>query len=112
MDPSHDQQIFTVSPEGLALSSAHYLLCRPGVHRFAFSLRDVEDPLAEQGARVSQESIRVWCERFGVQIAAKVRQDRPAPADKWHIEGDMISIQERNTVFDEPAMQMEMCGKS
>jgi putative transposase len=55
-------------------------------HRFALSLRDVEDLLAERGVIVSYESIRVWCQRFGTQIAARIRRDRPAPADKWHLD--------------------------
>ena len=40
-------------------------------HRFALSLRDVEDLLAERGVIVSYESIRVWCQRFGAQVAAR-----------------------------------------
>lgn len=54
-------------------------------HRFGLSLRDVEDLLAERGVIVSYESIRVWCQRFGTQIAAKIRRDRPVPADKWRL---------------------------
>ena len=61
-------------------------------HRFALSLRDVEDLLAERGVIVSYESIRVWCQRFGTQIDAKIRRDRPAPADKWHLDEVVISI--------------------
>ena len=61
-------------------------------HRFALSLRDVEDLLAERGVIVSYESIRVWCQRFGPQIAAKIRRDRPAPSGKWHLDEVVISI--------------------
>lgn len=61
-------------------------------HRFALSLRDVEDLLAERGVIVSYESIRVWCQRFGPQIAAGIRRDRTAPADKWHLDEVVISI--------------------
>lgn len=64
-------------------------------HRFALSLRDVEDLLAERGVIVSYESIRVWCERFGAQIAARIRRDRPAPSDKWHLDEVVISIRGR-----------------
>ena len=38
------------------------------------------------------ESIRVWCQRFGTQIAAKIRRDRPALADKWHLDEVVVSI--------------------
>jgi len=61
-------------------------------HRFAFSLRDVEDLLAERGVIVSYESIRVWCQRFGTQIAARIRRDPPVPADKSHMDEVVIPI--------------------
>ena len=50
-------------------------------HRFALSFRDVEDLLAERGITVSYETIRDLVGRFGHQFAAKIRRDRPAPAD-------------------------------
>jgi len=34
-------------------------------YRFCLSYRDVEDLLAERGIKVSYESIRRWCLRFG-----------------------------------------------
>lgn len=34
-------------------------------HRFALSLRDVEDLLAERGVTVSYETIRAWVGKFG-----------------------------------------------
>lgn len=61
-------------------------------HRFNLSLRDVEDLLAERGIVVSYESIRVWMAKFGPQFAAKVRRNRPAPADKWHLDEVVISM--------------------
>jgi len=61
-------------------------------HRFSLSLRDVEDLLAERGIFVSYESIRVWMAKFGTQVAAKIRRDRPAPAEKWHLDEVVISI--------------------
>ena len=39
-------------------------------HRFALSLRDVEDLLAERGVTVSYETIRVWCAHFGPKFAS------------------------------------------
>lgn len=64
-------------------------------HRFALSLRDVGDILAERGIGVSHETIRGWCRRFGPQIAAAIRGDRPAPADKWHMDEMVIAIGRR-----------------
>ena len=61
-------------------------------HRFALSLRDVEDLLAERGVVVSHETIRVWVARFGTQIAAKIRRDRPGPTDKWHLDEVVLKI--------------------
>jgi putative transposase len=48
--------------------------------------------LAERGVIVSYESIRMWCQRFGTQIAAKIRRDRPAPAGKWHLDEVVMLI--------------------
>ena len=61
-------------------------------HRFALSLRDVEDLLAEREVIVSYESIRIWSQRFGTQITGSIRRDRPASADKWHLDEVVISI--------------------
>jgi putative transposase len=55
-------------------------------YRFALSLRDDKDLLAERGVIVSDESIRAWCQRSGTQLAAKIRRNRPAQADKWHLD--------------------------
>ena len=55
-------------------------------HRFALSLRDVEDLLASRGIKVSYETIRDWVSRFGSQIAAKIRKARPKPSDKWPLD--------------------------
>mgnify|MGYP000014665650 CR=1 FL=1 len=55
-------------------------------HRFALSLRDVEDLLAARGITVSYETVRDWVARFGSQFAAKIQRDRPRPADKWHLD--------------------------
>lgn len=40
---------------------------------------------------VLYESIRVWCLRFGTQIAACMRRDRPVPADERHLDEVVIS---------------------
>lgn len=65
-------------------------------HRFALSLRDVEDLLAERGVSVSYETIRDWANRLGHQFAAKIRRDRSAPADKWHLDEVVIRIKGRS----------------
>lgn len=65
-------------------------------HRFTLSLRDVEDLLAERGVTVSYETIRDWVNRFGQQFAARIRRDRPAPADKWYLDEVVIRIKGRS----------------
>ena len=64
-------------------------------HRFALSLRDVEDLLAARGITVSYETIRDWVARFGVQFAAKIRRERPRLADKWHLDEVVVPIKDR-----------------
>jgi putative transposase len=41
--------------------------------RFALSLRDVEDLLAERGIAVSYETVRRWVNHFGPMVAAGLR---------------------------------------
>ena len=50
-------------------------------HVVSRSLRDVERILAERGIRVTPESIRCWCRKFGAAFARKLRRRRPKPGD-------------------------------
>ncbi|MCR9060477.1 MAG: IS6 family transposase, partial [Rhodobacteraceae bacterium] len=61
-------------------------------HRFAQSTADVEDLLAERGVIVSRETVRQWVNRFGAHFADCVRRDRPAAADKWHLDEVVVPI--------------------
>ncbi len=61
-------------------------------YRFAMSLRDVEDLLAERGVIVSHETIRKWVQKFGLKYAKAIRRDRPAPSDKWHLDEVVVPI--------------------
>ncbi len=61
-------------------------------HRFALRLRDVEDLLASRGIRGSCETVRDWVARFCGQFAARIRRERPGPADKRHLDEVVISI--------------------
>ena len=51
-------------------------------HRFALSLRDVEELMLARGVAVSYETIRSWCARFGPDYAVRLRRRRPRPGDK------------------------------
>lgn len=55
-------------------------------HRFALSTADVEDLLAERGVTVSRETVRKWVNRFGRHFAHCIKRDRPAAAEKWHLD--------------------------
>ena len=81
-------------------------------HRFALSLRDVEDLLTERGVIVSYESIRVWCQRVGRQIAAKIHHNRQVPADKWHLDEVVIQFVGENIGFGERSTPTETCWRS
>lgn len=61
-------------------------------HRFALSLRDVEELLSERGVVVSYETIRAWVGKFGSGISKRIRTRRNPPSDKWHLDEVVISI--------------------
>src|SRR3954453_9496682 len=54
--------------------------------RFTLSYRDVEELLAERGLEVSYETVRRWVLKFGPGIARNLRQRRPRPSDRWHLD--------------------------
>ena len=60
-------------------------------HRFALSLRDVEDLLAERGVTVSYETIRVWCAHFGPKFASRLRKRQRTGGDHWYLD-EMLSL--------------------
>ena len=43
-------------------------------HRCCLRFRDVEDLLAELGIIVSYETIRLWCQKFGLEYARKLKR--------------------------------------
>ena len=55
-------------------------------HLFSLSLRDIELILAERGIAVTHESIRLWCRKFGADLARRLRRRRPRPGDTWHMD--------------------------
>jgi putative transposase len=60
-------------------------------YRFTLSFRDVEDLLAQRGITVSDESIRHWCETFGVAYAGDRRRAWPV-GDTWHLDELFVRI--------------------
>jgi hypothetical protein len=63
--------------------------------RFTLSYRDVEELLAERGLKVSYETVRRWVLKFGPRFARNLRRLRPRPADTWHLDEMVVSIQGR-----------------
>src|SRR6478672_10733379 len=60
--------------------------------RFTLSYRDVEDLLAERGLDISYETIRRWVLKFGPGFAQRLRNQRPRPSLRWHLDEMVISI--------------------
>src|SRR5918996_4312582 len=60
--------------------------------RFTLSYRDVEDLLAERGLEVSYETIRRRVPKFGPAIAERLRQRRPKPSPRWHLDEMVVRI--------------------
>src|ERR1700747_202496 len=60
--------------------------------RFTLSYRDVEDLLAERGLDISYETVRSWVLKFGPVIARRLRQRRPRPRDRWHLDEMVVRI--------------------
>ena len=61
-------------------------------HRFALSLRDVEELLVARGVVVTYETIRSWCAKIGPDYAAQLRRRRPRPRDKWHLDEVFVKM--------------------
>src|SRR6201993_2882255 len=60
--------------------------------RFTLSYRDVEDLPAERGLAISYETVRSWVLKFGPVIARRLRQRRPRPSDRWHLDEMVVRI--------------------
>ena len=68
------------------IAHAVWLYCR-----FALSYRDVEELLAERGVVLTDETVRQWCRKFGHSYANALRQRRPQPGDKGHLDEVFVS---------------------
>src|ERR1700757_2217468 len=60
--------------------------------RFTLSYRDVEELLAERGPDISYETVRRWVLKFGPTIARRLRQRRPRPSDRAHLDEMVVRI--------------------
>jgi putative transposase len=59
--------------------------------RFTLSYRGVEELLAERGLDISYETVRRAL-KFGPAIARRLRQRRPRPSDRWHLDEMVVRI--------------------
>src|SRR6202521_4923564 len=60
--------------------------------RFALSYRDVEEMMAERGLKVSYESVREWCLKFGGAYTKRIRSRRGRLGDRWHLDEVFLRI--------------------
>jgi putative transposase len=67
--------------------------------RFTLSYRDVEELLAERGLDLSYETIRRWVLKFGPVLARRLRQRRPRPSDRWHLDEMIVRIAGKRMYF-------------
>ena len=61
-------------------------------YRFTLSVRDVEELLAQRGIEASREAVRCWVNKFGPLIAANLRNRRPRPTGRWHLDEMVVRI--------------------
>ena len=61
-------------------------------HRFNLSHRDVEDLLAERGIVVSYESVRPWCNKFGMKYVRRLRKKHQGYGDTFFIDEVFVKI--------------------
>ena len=52
----------------------------------------MEGLLAERGIQVSDEAIRLWCQRFGPAVAAGLRRRRARAGDCWHLDEVQLKL--------------------
>ena len=78
---------------GLPLPGRGHPARSMAVSLFSLSLRNVETILAARGIAVSYETIRAWSLRFGRLFANGLKQRRPRPGDKWHLDEVFIRVQ-------------------
>ncbi len=64
-------------------------------HRFCLSFRDVDDLLAQRGVTVSHETIRHWCQTFGVDYSGTLRRCRGRMGDTWYLDKVFVTFHGR-----------------
>src|SRR6202521_2597521 len=52
--------------------------------------------LAERGLDISYETVRRWVTKFGPQFARELRNRRPRPTLRWHLDEMVVAIAGRH----------------
>ncbi|MFT5350003.1 MAG: putative transposase, partial [Gammaproteobacteria bacterium] len=60
--------------------------------RFTLSHRDTEDLLAQRGITASNESIRLWCIKFGQLYARRLKRRQQGYGDTFYIDEVFVKI--------------------
>jgi putative transposase len=60
--------------------------------RFTLSYRDVEELLAERELGISYETVWRWVLKFGRRSRDGLRQRRPRPSNRWHLDEMVVRI--------------------
>ena len=81
---------FNSAPEVIRLVEMMYV-------RFALSLRNVEDLLAERGIDICHETVRHWWNRFGPIFAADIKRQRISWMRgfgqwRWHLDEMYVKL--------------------
>ena len=61
-------------------------------YRFNLSIRDVENLLAERNIHVSNESIRLWVNKFGPKIARRLKRRDHGISDPYFFDEVFVKI--------------------
>lgn len=61
-------------------------------HRFLLSYRDVQELLFKRGIDVSHETVRLWCAKFGPDLAEALRHRKPRRSRTWHLDEMRVVI--------------------
>jgi putative transposase len=60
--------------------------------RFSLSFRDVQEILYERGVQVSNEAIRLWCQKFGTAYAGELKRRERRTGRTWHMDEVFVKM--------------------
>jgi putative transposase len=60
--------------------------------RFTLSFRDVQEILFERGIQVSNEAVRLWCQKFGTSFAEQLKRRERKSGSTWHLDEVFVKI--------------------